>query len=77
MVQNYTEDSLVRFIYRDTTLFEHFEIQDAIENNPSLKTQFKILYQAFKSLPNILFSPSKSCIDKILDYHNYSRRAYC
>jgi hypothetical protein len=77
MVQNYTKDSLVRFIYRDTTIFEHFEIQDEIENNPKVKLYFDKLFSAFKGLPRVLFSPSQESIDRILTYHNNSRKAYC
>lgn len=77
MVQNYTQESLVRFIYRETTVCEHFEIQDAIENDPTLKKQFKALFEAFKNLPKVVFSPSRNCIEQILNYNKNSNKAYC
>lgn len=68
MEQNYTQENLIQFIYRENSLTEHFEIDNAIESNKDLKSKYKALKTAISALPRVQFAPSKSVIDKILKY---------
>lgn len=78
MEQSYTQENLVQFIYRDTSITEYFEIDNAIENDSVLKKQYLRLYNAFKSLPKVTFSPRENTINSILNYsQNYVPRVSC
>lgn len=78
MEKNYTLNNLIQFIYRDTSVTEHFEMQDAIENNADLKSDYNFLYKAYKSLPKVTFRPSNSSINAILRHsNNQPIGAYC
>ena len=68
MEQNYTQENLIQFIYREKSLTEHFEIENAIENNAELRSTYEQMKMVICALPKILFSPSKSVIEKILLY---------
>lgn len=78
MEQNYTSEQLVQFIYNDLTITEHFEVQDAIENDAKLKLEYASLYNAYKELPKVQFRPADQTVDAILAYSkNLTTRAYC
>ena len=78
MVQIYSYETLVRFLYKETSIVEHFEVQDAIENDPELKNRFSLLHKAFKALPKVRFNASTYSIDKILKYSKNSQlEAFC
>ena len=68
MEQTYTDLTLIRLIYRETEIAERFEIEDAIENNTNLRNAFQRLYFAYKSLPKVLFRPSKLVMNNILNF---------
>ena len=78
MEQNYTQENLVQFIYRENSLTEHFEIENAIETDVNLKSNYKEIKIAVSALPKVQFAPSKSVIEKILNYsHMTSLEAQC
>lgn len=62
----YTDYTLIRFIYKETDFAERFEIEDAIENDKSIRSAFMRLFKAYKSLPKVLFRPSQKSIDNLL-----------
>ena len=68
MEQSYTQENLIQFIYREDSITEHFEIENEIENNQSLKASYKEMKTAVSALPRAQFSPSKSVIENILNY---------
>ncbi len=73
MEQTYTDFTLIRFIYKETDLAERFEVEDAIENDKSIRTAFMRLYKAYKSLPKVLFKPSQKSIENVVLFsNNYS-----
>ena len=78
MEQNYTSEHLVQFIYNDLTLTEHFEVQDAIENDTTLKLEYAQLYNAYKDLPKVQFRPADQTVNAVLAYSkNSTLKAYC
>jgi hypothetical protein len=68
MEHNYTENQIIRFLYNEVDVFEHFEMQDAIEHD--LRT--RNIYQSFKNsceqLNLLAQSPSPKSIQNILGY---------
>jgi len=68
MEKDYTQEQLVQFIYRETTITDHFEIENAIEEDSGLRKVYNYLYQAYLELPKVQFIPSKRVVNNILDY---------
>lgn len=68
MDENYTVDSLIKYIYKETDIAERFEIENAIQNDFQINKAFMKLYYAYKSLPKVLFRPSQNSISKVLLY---------
>ena len=68
MEETYTEEYLIKYIYKETDIAERFEIEDAIENDSQLNKAFMKLYYAYKSLPKVLFRPSDKVIRNILAF---------
>ena len=68
MTHNYTENHIVRFIYKECDLFEKLEMEFAMEDDSTLMEEYSDMMIAYHTLPKVLFSPKKSCIDAILAY---------
>lgn len=68
MEQNYTQENLIQFIYREDSITDHFETENTIENSVELKAAYQQLKVAVSALPRVQFSPSKSVIENILKY---------
>ena len=73
MEQNYTQENLIQFIYREDSISDHFELEEAIENNIDLRSSYKEIKTAVSALPKVQFFPSKSVIEKILEYSRSSQ----
>lgn len=68
MEHPYTENQIIRFLYNEVDVFEHFEIQDAIEHDPKTRNTYKSFKASFEQL-NLLFKgPSAKSIQNILGY---------
>lgn len=67
MENNYTSNQLVQFIYGEATFAQYFELDDAMERDPALRTEFRYLYDSFSSLPEIKMGPSKTTVNNILE----------
>ena len=68
MKQNFTPNSLIKYLYKETTTSDRLAIEDELMDNPCLKEEFDGLFKAYKQLPKVSFSPSSSVIQKILGY---------
>jgi hypothetical protein len=68
MIQHYTENNIIRFIYKECDLFEKLEMEFAMEDDSTLLESYHELKEGFNTLPKVTFSPSKSCLDYILAY---------
>jgi hypothetical protein len=68
MSENFTQNDLVRFLYRDGNTLELLEIEAAVEESPGLRRRIKMLSKAKKMLPKVLFAPSESSLYRILAY---------
>ncbi len=72
MMQTYTEEDLIRFIYREVEICEHFEIDYAVENNENLKEEYNALKETADSLPKFDYKPSEQSVMNILNYNKKS-----
>ena len=72
MTQKFTQNDLIRFIYKETSVRETLAIQEALNSDFDLFVEFQELYQAYLQLPKATFSPSKSTIQEILQYSQRS-----
>jgi len=68
MKQTYTQNHIVRYIYKDASLTEQFEIEHAIHEDKSLWKEYKSLMKAIKLLPKVSFLPSKNAIQDLMVY---------
>ncbi len=68
MKQGFTQNYLLEFIYGERSLSEYFQLDDHFDADPALRTEFRILYDAYKALPKIEVSPSENCLEGILKY---------
>ena len=78
MTQDYTQNDLIRYLYKDMPVTDYFEIEDAIENDSVLKKAFSLLFSSYKSLPKVSFCPSRKVLNRIIRYsHSLSPKAHC
>ena len=71
MMQKFTPNDLVRFIYKETSATETLAIMDALIVDTKLAATYEDLTKGFSQLPQVTFAPKASAIDNIL---NYSRQ---
>jgi hypothetical protein len=68
MEQDYTQNQIIRYLYKEVNVFEHFEIEDAIEFNPTVRDQYKVIKKSFDQLAGLSMMPSSRSIKNILGY---------
>ncbi|HAQ38427.1 MAG TPA: hypothetical protein DCX89_03660 [Saprospirales bacterium] len=67
MEEIYTENALVRYLYKESDLFERLEIEDALENDQQLFRLFVRLNKAKINLSHLALLPSVTSIQNILN----------
>ncbi len=68
MKQVFTQNDLLRFVYKESTTVEKAAIKKALSEDWMLKEAYIEIYEAYKALPKATFSPSTNCLNKILKY---------
>jgi hypothetical protein len=68
MIRNSTHIFLLKYLYKETDLFETLEVEYAIEDNNAVKKEFKKLKKMHLLLSSLQFTPSNNCINNILNY---------
>ena len=68
MTKTFTQDDLIKYIYRETTTEESIQIRTALNFDESLLECCHELSKTAELLKRVSFKPSESCIDKILSY---------
>lgn len=68
MRESFTQNDLVKFLYQDGHVLELLEIEAAVEESPGLRRKLRALSRAKRFIPKVLFSPSESCLCRILSY---------
>ncbi|MFZ4796305.1 MAG: hypothetical protein ACOYMA_02355 [Bacteroidia bacterium] len=66
MKKNYTEDDLLNYIYKETAPQESLFIENAINQDDSLKLVYLELLEGIDLLNKTYFRPSEKTLDNIL-----------
>ncbi len=72
MQENFTTNDLVRFIYRETNASETLAINEALQEDAGLYTEYQNLMEGFQTLPKVSFRPSNETLDSILNYSRHT-----
>ncbi len=62
----YTSNKLIQIIYGEAELNEYFQLDDAMAEDPAIRIEFRKLYDAVQSLPQVKLTPSKEILQNIL-----------
>lgn len=68
MEKRYTLNLLIKYLYRETDIFETLEVEDALTHDYSLAEEFNSLKKSFLKLPNVKFLPQKASMENILSF---------
>ncbi len=68
MKQTFTNNDLVKFIYKETDVFETLEIQNALTEDAALFDNYQTLMTGYMELPKVTFAPAPSALQNILKY---------
>lgn len=68
MIKTFTQDELVRYIYKETTNEENIEIEKALLFDEQLADEYAELSDVVRSIEQSQKEPSDRVIDKILSY---------
>lgn len=72
MQHSFTQNQLLRFIYKETSIAETREIQQGLEEDQELYEKYQALMNGYQQLPKVQFNPSDSAIQNILGYSQQS-----
>jgi len=68
MKQKFTQNDLVKYIYRETSATENLAIREALNSDNDLFGSYEQLLQGYQQFPKATFSPSPAAIQNILKY---------
>jgi hypothetical protein len=68
MNQIYTEATLLRYIYKETTPTENAQIELHLKSDENFKKSYDEMLQSIDSLKEAEIAPSKHSVNAILDY---------
>ncbi len=68
MEVKFTQECLVRLIYRETSATETLNLLSAMDENPKLLAAYERLMEAYLYLPKAQFSVSPSTKRKVMAY---------
>ncbi len=71
MEHTFTLNDFIRYAYNETELPDTVLIQREIDNDPDTEEMYSEVVETLKFLDRLAISPSKMCIETIL---NYSRK---
>jgi hypothetical protein len=63
-----TNYDLIRSLYNETSASENHALKQEIAGNAELRAEYNTLRDAKNALPNVLFNPSESVVDRILAF---------
>jgi len=68
MIKTFTQNDLIRFIYKETSFAESKEIRKALLFDSDLLEKFKELKDCIRKLDSIEEAPSQKILHNILEY---------
>lgn len=72
MAKHYTNNFLLKYLYKETSLTRTLEIENSISEDESIKNQFLELKKGYTMLPKVKFYPTDAVMGRILSYSNHS-----
>lgn len=72
MIQNITQDNLIRYMYHETSAEEASLIEEALRSDWELKELYDNLVEGKSELDKVRVSPSDKVINNILSYSKNS-----
>ena len=68
MTHNYTENDIVKFVYRDMEAVDYCELLFSLDDNPELKSTYEQLVGEKNTLPEMSYLPSQDSTHMIIAY---------
>ncbi len=63
-----TQNNLVRFLYQETSLREEIAFKRHLDSDAALQDEYTMLKEAKQQLPKVLFNPTSSVLDRIMNH---------
>jgi hypothetical protein len=67
-MHNFTQEDLLLYLYKETSLVQTAEIKAALETDWNLREEFELLTSAQNNLKALEMSPSQRTLDAIFSY---------
>jgi len=68
MNQNYTREELILYAYNETELSDSVRIQNAIDSDPLVNSEYKELHETLNSLDRILLEPDDKVMSRLMEF---------
>ena len=68
MERHYTENLILKYLFRETSLTQTLEVEHSIEYDAETREIYKKLRDNLKKLPKVLFYPKDETVANILNY---------
>jgi hypothetical protein len=62
----YNSNKLVQIIYGEAPFSDYFGLDDAMQADPAIRTEFRHIYDMVNSLPEVKINPSQLVINNLL-----------
>ena len=66
MQQTFTQEDFIRFLYKETSPEESWELEQLLAEDWSANESYQELKEAMTCLPKVTFNPSDRSIERIL-----------
>lgn len=77
MTQNFTHNSIIRFLYDEVSSAEKIAILEALQRDPELRKEYHALKEAYHQLPRTKFNAPKKSLQKIMEYNQRTALEKC
>jgi len=68
MELSFTQSDLIRYIYKEVTINEKLQIEQALKSDFALYEMYAESKAAYDELPRVKFNPSTSVLQSIMKY---------
>lgn len=68
MIKKFTQNDLLRFIYRETPASEGMAIGEALASDADLHADYEALLAARREIPRVQFRPTDATLAAVLRY---------
>jgi hypothetical protein len=67
MMQNYSHHDLILYAYNETELSDSVRIQNAIDSDPLIESEYKEITDTMNSLDTFLLEPDQNVMNRLLE----------